>query len=60
MTNSRLLNSKQFADDNYKFDENGRKFSQMIENTVGNREIAGYKQLLLFPQCFQMTSTVDM
>ena len=26
---------KEFADDNFKFDENGRKFSKRVENTVG-------------------------
>ena len=26
---------KQFADDNFKFDENSRKFSKRVENTVG-------------------------
>ena len=36
-----------------KFDENGRKFSKMIENTVGKGEIAHYEQFLFFPQCFQ-------
>ena len=25
---------KEFADDNFKFDENGRKFSKRVENTV--------------------------
>ena len=25
---------KEFADNNFKFDENGRKFSEYIENTV--------------------------
>ena len=33
-----ILNSsklKEFADDNFKFDENGRKLSKWIENTVG-------------------------
>ena len=44
---------KQFADDNFKFDENNRKFSKRIENTVGKGEIALYEQVLLFPQCFQ-------
>ena len=44
---------KQFADDNYKFDENSRKFSKQVENTVGKGEIACYEQFLLFPQCFQ-------
>ena len=28
------------ADDNFKFDENGRKFSRLVENTVGKGEIA--------------------
>ena len=41
------------ADDNFKFDENSRKFSKRIENTVGKGEIARYEQFLLFPQCFQ-------
>ena len=44
---------KEFADDNYKFNENGRKFSIRVENIVGKGEIARYKQFLLFPQCFQ-------
>ena len=44
---------KEFADDNFKFDENGRKFSKRVENTVGKGEIARYEQFLLFPQCFQ-------
>ena len=44
---------KDFADDNLKFEENGRMLSKRVENTVGKGEIASYKQLLLFPQCFQ-------
>ena len=44
---------KEFADDNFKFDENGRKLSKQVENTVGKGEIARYEQFLLFPQCFQ-------
>ena len=44
---------KEFTDDNIKFDENGRKLSKRIENTVGKGEIASYKQFLLFPKCFQ-------
>ena len=31
---------KKFADDNFKFDENGRKLSKRVENTVGKGEIA--------------------
>ena len=48
-------NLKEFADNNSKFDENGRKFSKSLENTVGKGEIARYEQFLLFPQCFQKT-----
>ena len=33
---------KEFADDNFECDENGRKFSKQIENSVGKREIARY------------------
>ena len=46
-------NWKQSADDNCKFDENSRKFSKQVENTVGKGEIARYEQFLFFPQCFQ-------
>ena len=44
---------KQFADDNFKFDENIRKISKRVINTVDKGEIARYEQFLLFPQCFQ-------
>ena len=44
---------KKFANNNLKFDENGRKLSKLVENTVGKGEIARYEQFLLFPQCFQ-------
>ena len=44
---------KEFADDNFKFDENGKKLAKRVENTVGKGEIARYEQFLLFPQCFQ-------
>ena len=44
---------KQFADDNFKIDENSRNFSKWVENTVGKGEIAPYEQFLLFPLCFQ-------
>ena len=39
-TNFRFFQTKEFADDNFKFDENARKLSQQIENTVGKGEIA--------------------
>ena len=50
---------KVFADDNFKFDENGRKFSKWVENTVEKGEIALFGQFLLFPQCFQKTCKAD-
>ena len=31
---------KQSADDNFRFDENSRKFSKRVEKTVGKGEIA--------------------
>ena len=43
----------EFADDNFKFDEDSRKFSKRVENTVGKGEIARNEQFLLFPPCFQ-------
>ena len=56
ITRRQILDSsklKAFADDNLKFDENGRKLSKRVDNTVGKGEIACYEQFLLFPQCFQ-------
>ena len=50
---------KELADDNFKFEENGRKLSERVENAVGKGEIARYEQFLLFPQCFQKTCAVD-
>ena len=40
---------EEFADDYFKFAENGRKLSKGVENTVGKGEIARYEQYLLFP-----------
>ena len=56
ITRRQILDSsklKEFADDNFKFEENGRKLSKQVENTVGKGEIARNEQFLLFPQCFQ-------
>ena len=50
---------KEFAEDNFKFIENGRKFSKRVENNVGQGEIAFYEQFLHFPQCSQKTCTAD-
>ena len=38
---------RQSADDSFKFDENSRKFSKQVENTLGKGEIAHYEQFLL-------------
>ena len=53
MINFRLFRIEDFADDNFKFEEKGRKLSKPVENTVGKGEIARYEQFLLFPQSFQ-------
>ena len=57
--NFRLLQIEIVCRRQFQFDENGRKFSNWVENTVGKGEIAGYKQFLVFPQCFQKTCTAD-
>ena len=44
---------KEFADNNFKFDENGRNLYECVENTVGKEEIACYEQYFVFPHCFQ-------
>ena len=46
---------KQSADEKFKFDENSRRFSKGVENTVDKGEIDRYEQFLLFPECFQKT-----
>ena len=51
---------KDFADNNFKFDENCGTLSERTENTVGKGEIARYEQFLHFQQCFQRTSTTNM
>ena len=37
-----------FADDDLKFYENGEVFSKRVDNAVRKREIALYKQFLIF------------
>ena len=56
MTNFRPSKLKEFADDDFIFEEIGRKFSKWLENTVVKRRNC---PLLLFPQCFQKTCTAD-
>ena len=50
---------KECADDNFRFDEKGRKSLRREGNTVGKGEIARYEQFLLFPRCFQKKCTAD-
>ena len=38
----------------------GIKFSDQVENIVGKEEIARNEQFLLFQQCFQKLSIVDL
>ena len=37
----------------------GIKLSDLVENNVGNEEIACHKQFLLSPQCFQKLSVAE-
>ena len=60
--NDKVLDSsklKEYADDNFQFDESDRMFSKRVENAVGKGEIAHYEQFLLFLQCFRWTYTAD-
>ena len=62
LSSKQILDSsklKEFADDNFKFYENCKKFSRRVKNTLGKAEIARNEQFLLFPQCFQKTCTAD-
>ena len=48
--NNKIVDSsklEKFADGNFKFAENGIKFSKPVENTVGKGKIARYEQLLI-------------
>ena len=54
---------KGFADDNFKFDENGRKLSKQVENTVGKGEIAPFPTVIskgLFPRGVKRCHFVGM
>ena len=49
MTNFRLFQTLEFADDSFKYDENGIQFFKWTDN----------EQFLLFSQYFQKTFTAD-
>ena len=57
-TNFRLFQTERVCRRQFKFDENGGKFSKRVENTVGKGEIARYEQFLLFP-VFSKLYTAD-
>ena len=52
-TNFRLFQAERLCRRQFKFDEDGRKFSKLVEKG----EIACLEQFLLFPQCFQKNCT---
>ena len=58
-THFRQLQLEEFADDNFKFDVNGRMFSKWVKNTVGKGEFSRFEQFILFPHCFHKTSNAD-
>ena len=54
---------KEFADDHFKFDENGSKLSKRVENTVGKGEIAPFPTVFskgLFPRGVKRCHCVGM
>ena len=58
-TNFRLFQTHEFADDNFNFDENGRKLSKQVENT-GKRRNCSLRAICHFPTVFfQKTSTAN-
>ena len=57
MQEKRNCSSKltEFADNNFKFDENCRKFSKWIKTLWEKEKLLITSKFLLFPQCFQKT-----
>ena len=43
-----------FVDDNFKFDENGRKFSERAEHTVGTRQNCSLRAISPSPTVFSV------
>ena len=50
MTNFRLFKLKEYADDNFKFDGNGRQLFKRVGNTVGKAE-----RMILYKAVFRPT-----
>ena len=63
-TNFRLFKTERVYRHNFKFDENGRKLSKWVENTVGKGEIALYDPTFLskglFPRGVKRCHCVGM
>ena len=60
MPNSGFSSSATNKDMMAKYGRSGIQLSARVENIVGKGEIARYEQFLLFPQCFQKQSVVDV
>ena len=58
-TNFRLFQTQRvaYADDIFKFDENGKKLLKQVENTVGKGEIAHYEQFSFSHNVFKRLQT---
>ena len=55
LTRRQILDSsklKELTDDNFKFDENSRKLSKRVENTVEKRRICSVRAISPFPTVF--------
>ena len=52
MTNFRLFQTEEFADNNFKLGENGRNFSKRVENTVEKRRNCLSRAISPFPTVF--------
>ena len=50
---------KEFADDNFKFDENCRMFSKRVENAVGKGEISLYEHFSFSQSVFKNNCAAD-
>ena len=47
---------KELVDDNFKFDENGRKFSKWVQNTVGKKRNCSLRAISPFSTWFSKDS----
>ena len=52
MINFKLFQTERVADNNYKFDDHGRKFSRRVENTVGKTKLLFMNNFSFFHSVF--------